>query len=203
MPCACGFRYPYCGVASLPPPHRYESQMCSLESLKIDLNGLKAGATAFRYDLGDAYFGFVDSREISHGCVQVQLDVTRIGDSFTLEFSISGVVTVSCDRCLDDMEQPINTSGSIVAQLGDESSDAGDIVMVDSATGILDVSWTIYEFIALAIPVRHVHAPGRCNPAMIKALEEHSAVRGGEESAGPVVDTRWKELEKLKTILKD
>jgi len=177
--------------------------MCDLESLKIDLNGLKAGVTAFSYDLGDAYFGFIDSREISRGRVQVQLDVTRIGDSFTLEFSISGVVTVSCDRCLDDMEQSISTSGSIVAKLGDECSDVDDIVIVDSGTGILDVAWPIYEFIALAIPVRHVHAPGRCNPAMIKALEAHSAVRSSGESGEPVVDTRWKELEKLKTILKD
>ena len=31
--------------------------MCSLESLKIDLKGLKEGVTALEYDLGDAYFG--------------------------------------------------------------------------------------------------------------------------------------------------
>ena len=63
--------------------------------------------------------------------------------------------------------------------------------------GILDVTWLLYEFIALAIPIRHVHAPGKCNPAMIRALEEHSAARSGQED-GVTVDPRWETLLKLK-----
>ena len=64
------------------------------------------------------------------------------------------------------------------------------------------MAWLIYEFIALDIPIKHVHAPGKCNAAMIKALEEHSATRSSDED-GAAVDPRWSELEKLKTIIKD
>ena len=177
--------------------------MCNSESFKIDLNGLKAGVTTFHYDLDDAYFRLVESQDVNGGRVHARLDVNRIDDNFALDFSIAGVVTVPCDLCLDDMEQPITTSGSLTAKLGDEYSDSDDQVTVDSDNGMLDVSWFIYEFIALAIPVKHVHTPGKCNPAMIKALEEHSAARSGEEKAEAVVDPRWKELEKLKTIIKD
>ena len=45
--------------------------MCSLESLKIDLKGLKEDAKVLEFDLDDAYFGAVDGPEISKGRVHV------------------------------------------------------------------------------------------------------------------------------------
>ena len=68
---------------------------------------------------------------------------------------------------------------------------------------LLDVAWFIYEFIALNIPAKHVHTPGKCNAAMIKVLEEHSATRSSGENEEAAVDPRWNGLEKLKTIIKD
>ncbi len=59
------------------------------------------------------------------------------------------------------------------------------------------VAWYLYEFIALAIPIKHVHAPGKCNPAMVRALEEYSAARSGEEDE-QAMDPRWEALLKLK-----
>lgn len=179
------------------------SPMFSLESFKIDLKGLETDVTTFEYDLGDAYFSAIGGSEVSGGDVLVRLDVRRSSAYFELDFSISGNVTVACDLCLDDMEQPIETHNHIVAKFGDECSEYEDLVIVDESEGIIDVAWLIYEFIALAVPVRHVHAPGKCNPVMIKALEEHSAARSSEENGVTAVDPRWSELEKLKTIIKD
>ena len=65
--------------------------------------------------------------------------------------------------------------------------------------GILDVAWYLYEFIALAIPIKHVHAPGKCNPAMVRALEEYSAARSGEEDE-QAMDPRWEALLKIEKI---
>ena len=60
------------------------------------------------------------------------------------------------------------------------------------------MTWFIYEFVALVIPIRHVHAPGKCNPAMTKALEELSADRSSDEESAQSTDSRW---EKLKDLL--
>lgn len=174
------------------------SPMFSLESFKIDLKGLETGVTTFQYDLGDAYFSAVGGSEVGGGNVHVRLDVRRSSVHYELDFSISGTVTVACDLCLDDMEQPVEAQRHIVAKFGEECSEDENLVIVDENEGVLDVAWLIYEFIALAVPVRHVHAPGKCNPVMIKALEEHSAARSSEEDGVKAVDPRWSELEKLK-----
>lgn len=177
--------------------------MSSLETFKIDLNGLGDGVTTFEYGLDDSYFEAMGGSDIRGGRVGARLDVTRSGLSFSLEFSVSGTVTVACDLCLDDMEQPVSASGTVVAKLGDGDMEGDDYVVVDRNDGILDVAWLIYEFVALAVPVRHVHGQGGCNPGMLDILKAHTAARDGVSGDTGVADSRWSELEKLKTIFKD
>ena len=128
----------------------------------------------------------------------VSLDIVRTGDDFfTLDFHETGTVMIPCDICLDPVEQPIETTQRLEVKLGKENSEEDDLVTVAEDEGILDVAWYLYEFIALAIPIKHVHAPGKCNPAMVRALEEYSAARSGEEDE-QAMDPRWEALLKLK-----
>ena len=174
-----------------------------MEFLKIDLADLKEGETAFDFDLGDAYFEAVGGQEVKGGNVHVDLNVSRSGGIYRLDFHTEGTVIVPCDICLDDMEQPVSGDNTLTARLGEEYSEDDDLITVGKDAPLLDVSWFIYEFIALSLPIKHVHTPGKCNPAMIKVLEEHSAARSSDGSDGEQADSRWSELEKLKTTLKD
>ena len=172
--------------------------MCSLESLKIDLKGLKKGELALEYDLGDAYFGAIDGSEVSKGRVHVSLSIRKASGFFELLFHTEGTVIIPCDRCLEDMEQPIVTDNRLTVKLGAGYSEDDDLITIDANEGIFDASWFIYEFIALAIPVKHVHEPGKCDAAMIEALDEHSAARSSEGDEQQTVDPRWEALLKLK-----
>lgn len=177
--------------------------MCGLESFKIDLKGLKDSSATFCYDLNDDYFKAVDGPEVRSGAVRVTVSVTKTAGVYELDFHTEGTVNIQCDICLDDMQQPVCADNRLLARLGEEYSEDDDIITVEKDEGLLDVSWLIYEFIALSLPVRHAHAPGECNPEMIRILEEHSAGSGAEGEQKPAVDPRWSELEKLKTIIKD
>ena len=176
--------------------------MCSLELLKIDLKELKEGVTSLDFNLDDAWFQSLEEADIKRGNVDVSVNVRRTESYFELLFHTEGTVNIPCDICLDDMEQPINCDNRLVAKFGEEYSEDDDLVTVPENEGILDVAWFIYEFIALNVPIKHVHAPGKCNPAMIKALQEHSATRSSDGDS-EAIDPRWSGLEKLKTIIKD
>ena len=172
--------------------------MCSLETYKIDLKGLKEDETALDFDLCDDFFQSLDSSQLEHGALHVSVSIRKMTGFFDLQFHTVGSVTVTCDRCLDDMEQPIETDNHLVVKLGDTNSDDDDAVTVNENEGMLDLSWFFYEFIMLAIPIKHVHAPGKCNSAMTQKLEELSgAVRSGEEEA-EAIDPRWAKLKNLK-----
>lgn len=178
--------------------------MDSLESLKIDLKSLDASALDKTIELGDEFFQAAQSDEVKSGKIQLSISAHKsVSGLYEINFHAEGTVKVPCDICLDNMDQPINTDNRLLAKLGEEYSENDDTVTVDKDNAILDTSWFVYESIALDIPIKHVHAPGKCNPAMIKALEEHSAARSTEEEETSGVDPRWSELEKLKSIIKD
>jgi uncharacterized metal-binding protein YceD (DUF177 family) len=172
--------------------------MNSLELLKIDLKSLVSEDTSLAFDLDDTYFAALDGAEVKKGSLHVSVSIRKATGFFELNFHTEGTVIVQCDRCLDDMEQPVETDNRLIVKLGSEYSEEDDIIVVPEDEGILDTSWIIYEFVALVIPIRHVHAPGKCNPAMTKALEELSADRSSDEESAQPIDPRWEALLKLK-----
>ena len=178
--------------------------MSKLEQFNVDLKALSQGDNILSFVLDDAFFEAIEAPTVRRGRLQTTLTIHRTEDYFDLDFHTEGLVTVACDRCLDDLEQPISADDHLVAKFGTAYSEDDELVIVAENEGMLDVSWFIYQFVELSIPLRHVQAPGKCNPAMMKALEEHSAARSGVESVESSVDSRWAVLEKLKnTELKD
>ena len=172
--------------------------MCGLESYKIDLKGVKDETTRLDFDLNDDFFGALDGSQLEHGALHVSVSIRKMAGFFELLFHTEGSVVVTCDRCLDDMDQPIDTDNKLLVKLGDTYSEDDDTVTIDENEGMLDLSWFIYEFIMLAIPIKHVHAPGKCNSAMTQKLEELSgAVRSSEEEE-EAIDPRWEKLKNLK-----
>ena len=172
--------------------------MCQSESLKIDLKGLPEGNTSLSYTLDDTYFQDYETSEVSGGLIHVDVVIKRTRMYWELELHTEGTVIVPCDLCMVDMEQTIEAYNPMTVQLGKENNEDDDIVIVDEEEGILDLSWFIYEFIVLAIPIRHVHAPGKCDTAMMKVLEEHSTDRSSDGESTTTVDPRWEKLKNIK-----
>ncbi len=172
--------------------------MCSLETYKIDLKGMNTEEQVLSFHLDDSFFGSLDGSQLEHGALHVSVSIRKMIGFFELQFHTEGTVVVSCDRCLDDMDQTIDTDNTLIVKLGDSYSEDDDTVTIDENEGILDLSWFIYEFIMLAIPIKHVHAPGKCNSAMTQKLEELSGTVRSSEEDGEVIDPRWEQLKNLK-----
>lgn len=172
--------------------------MSYLESLKIDLKKLEDGITTLTIPLDDEFFQSVNGLEVSRGKVDAALSIRKTENYFELTSHLTGMVVIPCSRCLDDMEQPIDTTNRLTIKFGEEYTEDDDLVIVPEHEGILDIAWFLYEYIALDIPIQHVHETGKCNVAMIKVLEEHSAIRSSDGGGNDEIDPRWNELLKLK-----
>lgn len=177
--------------------------MGKLEHFKVDLKSLKGEVTDFDYSIDDDFFAAVGGSEVSKGSLSAHLTVRKSAGVYDILFHVEGMVNVTCDLCLDDMSLPIEADHRLVARLGDTYREDDELIIVPSEEGILDVSWLLYEMIALAVPIRHVHEEGGCNEQMISRLKDLSASADSMQEATDAIDPRWKELEKLKTIIKD
>jgi len=128
----------------------------------------------YEYLLDNQFFTNIGGEDIQKGKVKTQLKISKIGSAFDLSFMFNGIVIVPCDRCLDDMDLPIETSAHLIVKLGkDYSEESDEIVVIPETEGIINLAWFLYEFVALAVPIKHVHAPGKCNKQMTSKLKKH------------------------------
>ena len=150
----------------------------------VDLKNLTPGVHEFEYLLESKFFVDIDGDQVQKGKVHVHLTVKRTSMMFEMNFQIEGVVMVPCDRCLDDMEIPVDTRNKLVVKFGKEYAEESDeVVVIPEEEGAINVAWFLYEFIALAIPMKHVHAPGKCNKAMSSKLKKHTT-RSSDDADG-------------------
>ena len=156
--------------------------MGKLDGYKVDLKGMASDTVSYRWQADNDFFSSVQGSEIKQGLLDVALRVKRTSGAYELEFQLQGEVEVTCDRCLESMNQPIDAFCTLRVVMGEDFVDDGDVVVVPEREGFINVAWNIYEFAALQIPLRHVHPD-------CEALSESS-----EEEK---VDPRWAELKKL------
>lgn len=156
--------------------------MGKFELYNIDLKNLSQGVHEYTYFLENKFFIDIDGAEVQKGKVHVNLSVKNSNSIYEMNFQIEGVVMVPCDRCLDDMEIPVETRNRLVVKFGDEYAEESDeVVIIPFEEGAINLAWFIYEFIALSIPMKHVHAPGKCNKGMSSKLKKHTARSSADE----------------------
>lgn len=187
--------------------------MGKFDKYKVDLKGMKEDSSAYEYALDNSFFDSIDAPEVQKGKVHVALAVKRTAGAYELSFQTQGTVQVPCDRCLDDMDLDITSTDKVKVKLGKDYAEEGDVVVIPEEEGIINVAWFMYEFIALSIPMKHVHAPGKCNKAMVGKLNKHLRVSSDEdddwsadieetltemdEDVSQAIDPRWNDLKKI------
>jgi uncharacterized metal-binding protein YceD (DUF177 family) len=163
----------------------------------IPFLGLKLGKHDFDLRVKDDFFGRFDYSEIHEADITVHVELEKKETLLSLHFTLDGKVRVLCDRCGDEIDQPIHSEERLVVKLGDETGTTDDEVLVlGPAEHEVDLSQYLYEFAHLALPVKHTHPVlSDCNQRVLKELEtlrvEHDA------------DARWEALKNLEHLDKE
>ena len=156
--------------------------MAKFSLYNIPLKTLSQGTHTYEYVLDRKFFDAIDGEEVRKGNVSVTVNVKRTSSSFEFDFDIKGVVKVPCTRCLDDMNQEVDTRNRLMVKFGKEYSEESDeIVIIPEDEGEINIAWFLYEFIALTIPIKHVHPAGECNRVVSSKFRKHRAVSVDDE----------------------
>lgn len=156
--------------------------MGKFDHYKIVLKTLSVGTHAFEYVLDTDFFKKIDSPEVQRGKVTANVTVKNSNDEYEIRFQLDGVIMISCDRCLDDMEWLVSQKSRLIVKLGETYAEESDeIIVIPEAEGEINLAWFLYEFIALSIPVKHVHPPGKCNKLMSTKLKKHMVKSSDDE----------------------
>ena len=163
-----------------------------LKEYSIPFVGLKEGIHVYSYTIDGKFFDSFEYSEINSGKVQAEISMNRKERMLIFEFKMNGFVTIPCDRCLEDMQYPIEVKEGLIVKFGQEhKEETEEIIVIPETESHIDISGFIYEYIMLAFPIKRVHPDGEegCDPSVIEKLNQHTTM---DE------DPRWDALKELK-----
>ena len=133
----------------------------------VALDSLELGAHVFDFQLDNAYFSEIENSELLGGEVKVEARLNLREYDFDLDIAVKGLVQVTCDRCLDEMDVAIDAEENEWEW--------------DDEPKLIDLSWLAYELIIVNLPLVHSHQDGGCNPEMDALLQDHLCTEVGED----------------------
>lgn len=157
--------------------------MGKFTAYKLPLKTLTEGTHEFDYKLDKQFFVNMEYADVRDADLDVHLTVTYRNNLYNLAFKITGTVTLLCDRCLDDLVLPVDTTYNVNVEYGDDYNDeSDDLIVIPQSDNYINVAYMLFDTVVLVIPMKHVHPLGKCNRAMSALLKKHRAHGTGEDS---------------------
>ena len=164
----------------------------------IEFGSLPLGQHEFEFEVGDSFFQQFENSIVQHGEVDILVVLEKKSNMLVMDFTLQGSVIVTCDRCLDDLELPLEGFTELIVKLGDHSEEESeDVIMIPSTEHQIDLSQLIYEYISVLVPMRNIHpddenGKSMCNPEILREIEKHQSNEKADES-----DPRWEMLKNI------
>jgi uncharacterized protein len=167
-----------------------------LKQFNIPISGLEIGTHQYDFLIDGKFFEAFEESEIKICRVALHLELLRQTELISLQFSFIGSIELTCDRCLDPFDFPVETDESVVLKFKARSSDVAkgeeDYILPEQQE--IDIRQYIYDFISLQIPFRRVHPEDKkgksmCDEDVLRRIEALSVKKE--------TDSRWDLLKDL------
>lgn len=178
---------------------------------RVNIVGLSNRVHHFHYEVGGDLFGEYGSDLLSEGSFTVDVSLDKRETFLEADFSIAGTARLICDRSLEPFDFPVRTRRKVVFKYGDQDEEITDeIMIIHRDTAWLELGQYIYEFIALAIPLKKLHPrfqdtaddeSGDSEGRIVYTSGGSEDDGGGDSNGhdpGDDIDPRWNALKKLK-----
>lgn len=166
----------------------------------IQFSGLKPGKYEYEYHLDKTFFEGCQNEELREGNVVFRVILEKTERTMLFHFSFHGNVNTVCDRCLGEMELPVEGKETLCVRFSDtDSSDDENVAVLPENAFQIDLAQWLYEYVAVCIPIQKVHPEGQCDEEMLGYIsDEHKET---DEEEGDLkegeIDPRWKVLGQL------
>ena len=178
--------------------------MNPLRAYDIHIVGLDNKRYEYDFTSDDAFFAALEQELITKGAVQTHLVLDKSETLIRLDFHIVGTVEQTCDRSLDEYDEPVDTQQVMLLKFGDHNEELSDeIELIERNTATINIARYIFEFIGLSLPMKRLHPRFRDEDDQDEDEQNGKLIyRSGAETNDdaddqPNMDPRWAALRKL------
>ncbi len=164
------------------------------------------------FEIGDSFFQhFEDNHLVEKGNLTVRVKINKGANLIEMVFQIQGKVRLTCDRSLEEYDQPLDIEETMIYKYGSEEAEINeDVIMITRDTPSVNVAQLIYEFILLNLPAKKIHPDYRNEldeddfegEGGIVYLDEEEfeddELEDNSEEETKEIDPRWASLKNLK-----
>ena len=149
----------------------------------IDINALSVDGQSFEYSIDKSFFESFENEEVRDADCNVEITVEKGTGMTKLEISITGTVTVACDRCLEDAVFPIDYSAPLYIRVSSSIEESyldivgdEDVLWITPQDTEIDLRQFLYDSIMLSLPLQRVHGDDEngvplCDPEVLKRIK--------------------------------
>ncbi|MVM32312.1 DUF177 domain-containing protein [Spirosoma sp. HMF4905] len=178
--------------------------MNPLRAYDIHIVGLDNKRYEYDFTSDTSFFVAMDQELIKAGNVETHLILEKSETMIRLDFHIVGMVEQTCDRSLDEYDEPVDTEQTMLLKFGDHNEELSDeIELIERSTTTINVARYIFEFISLSLPMKRLHPRFRDEDDDDDDQNGKVIYRSGDEEANndaddqSAIDPRWAALRKL------
>ena len=157
----------------------------------IPLNGLAVGENRFSWQAGKEFFESFENTEVLDAQLDISVSAEKSGRYIGVDCNVCGRLVVECDRCLEELEMPVDVDILLSVKFGesDSSEEVQDgereVVFIPVENTELDMGQIIYDYVCTSLPMQRVHEPGGCSPEVMSYFdsdEDESRPEEGEDN---------------------
>ncbi|MDL2238968.1 DUF177 domain-containing protein [Bacteroidales bacterium OttesenSCG-928-L14] len=166
------------------------------EEIILKFNDLSIGSHNFDFEIDKEFFEKFDHHDFVDCSLKIAINLIKDERMLTITVNVKGTVDVECDRCLDILTIPIDSTETIIVKEGEDGGEFEDdnIIFITKNDFELDLSNQIFDIIILSLPMRKIH-PDDENGASTCNASQLAYLSSAEEEK---IDPRWEALNKLK-----
>lgn len=168
---------------------------------KYDINyiGLSIGKHSYTYHIDSDFMSFFPESLFQDLAIDLELDFDKQSQNlFLLNFQFKGFYYLSCDRCLDKLNYPVDYEHRMIVKIEDgkeaENVDE-DIIFLTSGDFRINVVDPVYQILNTQLPLRIScdMVKKQCNKAYIEKIDKLQ-----DTGASAEIDARWEKLKNIK-----
>ena len=156
----------------------------------------------FEYELDRDFFTHFDpeGQLVGDGAMHADVELIKTDRLLTLNFHLEGTVRLTCDRSLDEFDQPLTVDNQLLVRYGDENKELDDdVLQIMPDTQVLPLAQHMYDYIGLALPMKKLHPRFQNEPDENPAADTKLifTTRQTDDTDDDEEDPRWAALKNL------
>lgn len=163
-----------------------------LSKYEIAIQGLGEKRYTFEFEGGDKFFASFEQDIIEKGNFTAIVTLDKSATMLRLQFDIQADVVLECDRCLDEFTEHLRISEPYLYKFGHTHEVVDDAIeIIPFGEAEINVSQHIFDFIALAIPMKKLH------PRFRDAENAEEQTEASSDEQNDMTDPRWAALKNI------